>query len=335
MLIDKGDLIKVLRVISGFDAQACAFLGVQLPGDRPQFHRSSPFGFIQTNDFDLTNPSIFVSLNNFKDLLNVSADTMHMAIDTAGKLRLESTDAFPVRLQVHTVRKEVTGFKGHYLGDPSNFRYAGDIFNGFDIRPFKLLSLPPLLEKGRLLINTIAGTVVWTGSDALKAVIMQPREAFLRFIAGGGCTDLLVSKQGYWVTEKEGLVCALSGHNTPKEMLKVYEYPGVELTRFHAPRLLASLSNISYLTADTDRVELNPRDGIMCRDKYNNPQIFPHSATSTTWPRGVIFGRTAKFIVDALNQTQEEDAVLYSIPLRTPTYRIVRGSFEVNFQLVN
>ena len=60
MLIDKGDLLKVLRVISGFDTQACAFLGVQLPTNAsPQFHRSSPFGFIQTSQFDLTQPYIF------------------------------------------------------------------------------------------------------------------------------------------------------------------------------------------------------------------------------------------------------------------------------------
>lgn len=335
MLIDKGDLTKALRVISGFDVQACAFLGVQLPqGDRPQFHRSSTFGFIQSKDFDFNKSCIFASLGNFRDLLNVSADVMNLVIDGAGKLRLESTDAFPIRLQVHAVRKEVTGFKDHYLGDPSSFRYSNDIFNGFDIRPFKLLSLPPLLEKGRLLITTVAGTVVWTGTDALKTVVMQPREAFLRFIAGGGCNDLLVSKQGYWVTEKDGLVCAMSGHNTSTEMLKVYDYPGTELTRFNASRLLSSMSHVSYLTSDMDRIELHPKEGIVCRDKYSNPQIFPHGATSTNWSRGAIFGRTAKFIVDTLSQTQEEEAILYSVPLRNPTYRIVRGPFEVNFQLI-
>lgn len=336
MLIDKGDLLKVLRVISGFDTQACAFLGVQLPEDAtPQFHRSSTFGFIQTNKFELTKPLIFASLGNLKDLLNVSADVMDMSLDAAGKLRLESTEEYPVRLQVHTVRREVAGYKEHYLGDPSNFRFAGDIFNGFDIRPFKSLSSPPLLEKGRLLINTISGAVIWT-AESLKAVpvIIQPRESFLRFIAGGGSAELLVSNQGYWIAEKEGLVCAMTSHQTPTEMLKTYEHAGTELTRFNASRLLASLSNVSCLTTDTGRVELHPKDGIVCRDKYSNAQIFPHGATTTTWPRGVIFGRTAKFIVDALSQTQEEDVVLYSVHLRNPTYRIVRGPFEVNFGLV-
>jgi hypothetical protein len=274
-------------------------------------------------------------MGNLKDLLNVSADTMNMSLDAAGKLRLESNEEYPVRLQVHTVRSEVAGFKGHYLGNPGNFRFAGDLFNGFDIRVFKSLASPPLLEKGRLLISTINGAVIWT-SEPLKAVpvIVQPRESFLRFIAGGGTAELLVSNQGYWIAEKESLVCAMTSHQTPTEMLKVYDYAGTELTRFHAPRLLASLSNVSYLTGDTDRVEFNPKDGIVCRDKYSNAQIFPHGATSTTWPRGVIFGRTAKFIVDALSQTQEEGAVLYSVPLRNPTYRIVRGPFEVNFGLV-
>ena len=336
MLIDKGDLLKALRIISGFDTSACAFLGVQLPvGASPQFHRSSPFGFIQTNQFDLLKPHIFASLNNLKDLLNVSSDVMNMSIDTAGKLRLESAEEYQVRLQVHTVRKEVAGYKEHYLGVPGNFRFTGDLFGDFDVRAFKALTSPPLLENGRLLIQTIGGTVIWS-SESLKAVpvVLQPRESFLRFIAGGGVAELLVSNQGYWVAEKEGLVCAMASHQTPTEMLKVYEHPGTELTRFHAPRLLSSLSNVSYLTGDTDRVEFHPKDGIVCRDRYSNAQIFPHGATSVSWPRGVIFGRTAKLIVDALSQTQEEEAVLYSVPLRNPTYRIVRGSFEVNFGLV-
>lgn len=336
MLIDKTDLLKVLRVVSGFDTQACAFIGVQLPHDvSPQFHRSSTFGFIQTNKFDLTKPHVFASMGNLKDLLNVSADVMDMSLDSAGKLRLESTEEFPVRLQVYTVRNEVSGFKEHYLGNPGNLRFGGDLFKGFDIRPFKPLYSPPLLEGGRLLISTISGAVIWT-SDDLKSVpgVVQPRESFLRFIAGGGCTELLVSNQGYWITEKEGLVCAMTSHQTPTGMLKTYEYPGTELTRFQASRLLTSLSNVAYLTSDTDRVEFNPKEGIVCRDKYSNAQIFPHGATTTTWPRGVVFGRTAKFIVDALNQTQEEEAILYSVPLRNPTYRLVRGQFEVNFGLV-
>jgi len=336
MLIDKGDLLKVLRTVSGFDNPACAFLGVQLPKDgKPQLHRSSPYGFIQTKDFDINtvDSSIFASLVNLKDLLNAAEDTMEMFADPTGQLRLVSPDGF-LRLQVFTVRKPSAGFKPHALGDPSFLRYSGDIFSGFDVRPFKSLTQPPTLLNGRLLLNTISGTLVWTGSDALKSVQLQPRESFLRFIAGGGIAELLVSKQGFWIAEKDGLVCALYGHRTPTELLTLHTLPGTELTRFAAPRLMSSLTHVSSLTSDTDRVELNPKDGIVCRDKYTNPQIYPSGATTSTWPKAAIFGRTAKFIVDALSQTTEDEAVLYSVPLRNPTYRIVRGSFEVNFGLV-
>jgi len=336
MQIDKGDLTKVLRVVAGFDNQACAFIGVQLPeNESPSFLRTSVNGFIAAGHYILNainTQTIYASLGNLRDLLNVSADVMDLSIDSAGKLRLESNEG--IRLQVHTVRKEVTGFKEHYLGDPTRCRYDSTIFDGFDIRLFKLLTTPPLLEGGRLLVSTISGTVIWT-SDSLKNVVFQPREAFLRFVAGGGATvSINVTNQGYWITEKGGLVCAMSAHSTPTELMKVYSLPGTELTRFHAPRLLASLSSVSNLTADTDRVELNPKDGIVCRDKYSNPQIFPHGATTTTWARGSIFGRTAKFIVDALGQATEDEAILYSVPLRNPTYRIVRGPFEVNFGLI-
>ncbi len=89
MLIDKGDLLKVLRVLSGFDTHACPFLGVQFPeGDKPQFHRSSPYGFLQSVSFDVTQPHIFASLVNLKDLLGVSSDAMDMSVDFFGKLRL-------------------------------------------------------------------------------------------------------------------------------------------------------------------------------------------------------------------------------------------------------
>lgn len=331
MLIDKGELSKVIRVVSGFDSQACAFIGVQLPSDnKPQFHRSGVHGFIQSNHFDLAQPHIFASLNNLRDLLNVSSDTMYMNLDVHGKLRLESTEG--TRLQVHTVRKEAAGFKEHYLGDPSNFRYPGNTFHGFDIRPFKNLTSSPIMSNGRILISTIGGVVIWS-SETLRNVVMQPRETFLRFIAGGGCPELLVSKQGYWMAGKDDLVCALSGHTTPTDLMQVYNQAGTELTQFHAPQLLSALSNVATLTSDTDRVELT-REGIVCRDKYSNPQVFAHGAANQTWPKGAMFGRTAKLIVDALNQTNEENAVLYSVPLRNSTYRIVRGAFEVNFGLV-
>lgn len=336
MLIEKGDLLKVLRVVSGFDNSACAFLGVQLPKDgKPQFHRSSAHGFIQTKDFDLNQlgSSVFASLANLKDLLNASADTMEMVADVTGQLRLASLDEFPIRLQVFTVRKQAAGVKEHVLGNPNFIRYSGDIFKGLDIRPFKPLEFPTLLD-GRLLVNTISGTLVWTGPDALKSVRLQPRESFLRFISGGSIGEFLVSQQGYWIAEKDGLMCALYGHNTPTELLTLHTLPGTELTRFDASRLVSSLSLVSSLTSDTDKVEINPKEGIVCRDKYTNPQIFPSGATTTTWPKATIFGRTVKFIVDALSQTNEDEVVLYSVPLRNPTYRIARGPFEVNFGLV-
>ena len=335
MLINKSETQKTLRHISNFDPQGCPFMGVQLPSDdKPQFHRSSPFGFIQTNSFDQAKPHIFASLDNFKDLLNVSSEVMHMNVDTAGKLRLESNDEYPTRLHVHTVRKEASGYKAHYLGIPGTHRYPGDVFKGFDIRPFKGLAIPPILGDGRLLLSTIAGTVIWDGGEPLKAVKIQPRETFLRFIAGGSPEELLLSNQGYWMAEQDGLVCALAGHTTPPDLLRVYSLAGTELTTFNAPRLISALSNVAQLTSDTDRVEFNPREGILCRDKYMNPQIFPHGASTNTWPKGSVFGRTAKFIVDALSQSKEEIAVLYSVPFRNSTYRLVRGSIEVNFGLI-
>jgi len=340
-LIDKGDLLKVLRVLSGFDTHACPFLGVQFPqDDKPQFHRSSTFGFLQTINFDTAQPHIFASLMNLKDLLGVSSDAMDMGVDFFGKLKLESPDG--VRLQIHTVRNDAAGFKPHYVGDPGRYRYAGNTFDGFDIRSFKALSAPPAMAEGRLLICTVAGVAIWT-SDTINEITktrgsntlaIQPREAFLRFVAGGGVKEVLVSQQGYWLAEKDGLLCAMTMHSTPTNLLTVYQQPGTELTRFHAPRLLASLAHVASLSAETDRVELNPREGIVCRDKYSNPQVFPHGAQTNSWPKAAVFGRTAKFIVDALNQTNEEIGVLYSVPLRNATYRIVRGPIEVNFGLV-
>jgi hypothetical protein len=337
MLIDKGDLLKVLRAVSIFDSQGCVYLGVQTPDDgKPQFHRSGPYGFIQTKDFDLMQGCVYASLANLKDLLNVSADVMDMIIDPhSRRLRMESTEEFPVRLQVHCVVQSASGFKPHYLGEPGFLRYSGDLFNGFDIRPFKVLTQYPVLENGRLMVSTVSGTVVWNGPDSLKPVFMQPREAFLRFIAGGGIAEYQITKQGYWMAEKDGLVCALySPQEVSKDSLRLYSLPGTELARFHAPRLVTSLHNAAAYLSDTDKVELHPKDGIVCRDKYSNTQVFPHGASNSTWTKGAIFARTAKFIVDCLNQTTEDVAVLYSVPLRNPTYRIVRGNFEVNFGLV-
>ena len=344
MIVNKASLLKTLRTISSFDAaMACAYLGVQLPNDtdtpQPQLHRSSPEGFVQTSDFNLMklDTTSFSSLTNLKDLLSItSSDDLELILDpNTGQLRVISTeDGFSTRLQVFSLKKDSSGFKYHYVGDPTTFQFPGDTFKGFDIHPFKGLTQSPTVLDGRLLVSTISGSVIWTGSDSLKKVKMQPREGFLRFISGVDLSEVLISKQGYWLAEKEGLVCASSVHDTPTELLSLYGTPGKEVVQFNAHRLLSSLSSAAYLSSDSEKIELNPREGIVCRDKYTNVQVLPMGESGTNWAKVTIYGRTAKLIVDALSQTSEETAVLYIVPLRTPTYRIVRGSFEVNFGLV-
>jgi len=209
------------------------------------------------------------------------------------------------------------------------------VFLGLNMTNFHTVS-QPVLKNGRLLIPTRAGMVMWTAPASLKPIQLYPRESFLRFACGTVLENLMISERGYWGAARDGVFSFLSGHTVNTQLFDKYDTPGTEISRLNAARLIQALHNSTILCGgDRDRVEVDYKSGIVCRDKFGNEQKFSLGA-SHPWPKFVMMGSSAKLLVDALSQSNEEGAVLYSIPPKlgqSTTMRLVRGEFEVNFNV--
>lgn len=334
MLIDKAELLRTLRTVQTFDNNASPFVGVQLLDDNPpRLYRSSAFGFICSKEFCTTQPTN-VSLAHFQERLKaLREEKVELSLDLNGLLKISSTDnTFDSELRVHTVPASQAGLKSHNVGDVT-VRLGATVFQGIDPTPFKVKTLPVLAE-GRLMLATADAVVIWTGPDSLKAVPSYPRESFLRMACSNPkVKDVLLSANGYWGVLTEDLEMFSYGHNVGRELFNAYNIPGTELVRLPAERLLYSLQATAILVGDRDRVEIDPKHGITSKDRFGADSKFSLGGVSG-WTKFGIFGGTAQAIVDALSQSKDEEAVLYSVPMLHPTMRLRRGPFEVNFKVI-
>lgn len=334
MLIDKNELLKVLRSFEIFDGSASPFIAVQLNEGFPRLYRSSLTGQMQSLDFDLLKTgNTYVSLSHFRDCLRVLSESkVELSLDPNGILKISSLDnIFDSEIRVHTVPVHQAGLKTHELG-PVVTPLSNTIFLGCDTSPFAAAS-PPMLGNGRLFIPTKYGAVIWTGPESLKQIQLQPREAFLKLVTGNPAVeDLFITEKGYWGARINGAVVFHYGHLLGRELFNAYNVPGIELVRFPADRLVSSLGAAAGLCDDQDKIELVPKEGVTVRDKFGNSSKFSLGGAEG-WPRFSIFGKTAKTIMAALAQAKDEEAVLYDVPsFANPTKRLKRGPFEVSFR---
>ena len=334
MLVDKSELLKTLRSLSSFDTNASPYVAVMLPDDAtPLFYRSSAFGFIQSKDFGgagLTN----VSLAHLQECLRVlREEKVEMGLDTNGVLRISSTDnTFDSELRVHTVTPAQAGLKTHTVGNITT-RLGPSAFSGIDTSQFKPKT-PPVLVNGRLMLATSDAVIIWDGPDNLKGLASYPREAFLRVAAGNvAVTEIVLTDGNYWGVVANDLVMFSYGHTLGHELFDVYNVPATELVRLPAERLVYALRAAAGLVGDKDRVEVDPKTGVVSRNKFGSEAKFSLGGTAG-WSKFGIFGGTAQAIVDALSQSKDEEAVLSSISMAHPTLRLRRGPFEVSFKVI-
>jgi hypothetical protein len=334
VLIDKGDLSKTLRVVQGFDTNASPFIGVQLADDQaPRFYRSGAFGFISSKDFATTSPTN-VSLAHLQDCLKVlREEKVEMGLDLNGILKISSTDnTFDSELRVHTVPAAQAGLKTHNVGDIA-LRFEPNVFLGIDTTPFKTKT-PPVLVEGRLMLATSDAVIIWTGMDSLKHARVYPREAFLRLAcANADVREIVLTTGGYWGVVTNDLVMFNYGHNLGRELFDSYNVPSVELVRLPADRLIYALKAAAGLIGDKDRVDIDPKYGVVSRNRYGSDAKFSLGGTQG-WNKFGVFGGTARAIVDALFQSKDEEAVLSSVQMVHPTLRLRRGPFEVSFKTI-
>lgn len=333
MLTEKNELLRSLKAMQAFD-KGSPYVAVQLPpaGGRPQFFRSSADGLIYTKDFAPGNTVTYVSLEHFISCLkSVPEDAIELGLDANGILRIfgTSSDIFESESHVLTVSPRQAGGYAHTTGEVI-LRIEPSVLSRIDVTKFNL-NTPPVLANGRLMLSTKAGaTVVWTGPEALNtAPGLYPRENFLRAIAGEAVVaDLGVTSTGYWMASTGGLVTYIKGHTVGRQHFDLYNSPTQELAKLPAERLLIGLNSAYALLEPVEKVEIDPKLGVMAKGKFGDNR---NSLGETgNWSRFTILAQTAKVIYDALSQTIEDEAVLYTSG--PGTMRLRRGSFEVNFR---
>lgn len=334
--VPKNDLLKPLKALVAFDPKGSPYIGVQLEGaTTPQFYRSSSYGFMQTKNFG-TGPVTYVSISNLIDCLkNLPEESVQLGLDNNGILRIygTSSDVFESETHVHTVREGQAGAKQHDIGVVRR-EIANDAFSKVSFRAFKTVT-PPVLVKGRLMLATDAGaTVMWDGPEALQGIPeIYPRDNFLRAISdGANVTKLVITANGYWGATIDDMIAYTKGHIVGRQIFDNYNAEGTPLAKLPAQRLVVGLDAAVGLLEPTERVDVDPRLGVLAKGKFGDNR---NSLGETgEWPKFGMLAKTAKVISEALSQSIDDEAILYSIPSKpeAPILRLKRGAFEVNFR---
>lgn len=333
MLVPKADLLKPLKSIVAFDPKGSPYIGVQL-GVVPHFYRSSAHGYIMSRQYESIKVA-HVSLSNLIDCLkSLPEDAVQMGLDNNGILRLFGTgDVFESETHVHTVAEGQAGLKRHDVGD---VRFELDVraFNLIDIKSFKTVT-SPVLAKGRLMLATDSGTVMWDGPESLQNIPdIYPRETFLRMVCGGADVQrIVITANGYWGADIDNLTTFTKGHVTGRQIFDNYSSPGVEIAKLPAQRLIVGLDAAVGLLQPTEQAYVDPKLGVLAKGKFGDNRN--SLGEMGTWPRFGMLARTAKLISDALSQSLDDEAILYSLPTTqsgATLLRLKRGPFEVNFR---
>jgi hypothetical protein len=335
MIVPKNDLLKILKTLALFDPKGSPYIGVQLGSAMPSFYRSSALGYIQSNDFG-DGGTTHVSLAHFiNSLKNMPEDSIQLSLDGMGVLCITGTDdQFKSDTHVHTVAPGQAGLKKHDIGEPV-FPVDKNAFAKINVKPFKMVT-PPVLVKGRLMLATDAGaTIIWNGPEFVHNFPeVYPREGFLYMVCDGAeVKNMTVTTHGYWGAEIEDFTVYTKGHDRGRQIFNTYTSPGQEIGRLPAKRLMDTLDSAVGLLEPAGKVEIDPKTGLSVKGKFGNSQ---HSlGEGGNWPKFGMLAKTAKVISDALSQTFDDDAVLFSVPTTMAgviILRLKRGPFEVNFR---
>jgi hypothetical protein len=336
MLIVKNDLLKPLKALSAFDPKGAPYIAVQLvEGHKPLFLRTNNDGIIQSKDYGLY-PTTYVSLNHLRNVLaNCPEDSIELSTNERGIMRLFGTSEVGSNseTQIYTVSDKQAGIKTHDIG-PRVITADPQTFKGLDIRPFTLATTP-VLAQGKLMLSTNKGAVVMWSSPLLALLPdkLSPREPFLRMVCGQDVDELVLTQNGYWGAVIGDLVTYNKGHVLGRQLFDNYNVAGVQTAQLPAERLLTCLSSAVGLLDETDRIDIDPKLGVIAKGTFGDNR---NSLGETgEWQRFGLQAKTASVVIDALSQAPDDYATLeVTSPGTGPssTMRLTRGAFAVNFR---
>jgi hypothetical protein len=325
-LVDKAELLKTLRALHAFDFGS-PYLAVYV--DEPlTFYRSSPFGFIQSVNRSIAVNPTYANLAQLQERLRIlPEEAVEIDIDPNGVLVISSIDnTFFNELRVHTVKAAAAGVKEHDIG-VIGLRLDPRIFSGFNAKPFQIVS-NPFLKRGKILLPTTTGIVTWQGPAELEKLNIQPRDTFLKFISGG-VEEIYITDKGYWGARTDKLLSFIGAHTGSDLLFNTYDVVGTKLATYPAKRLCQALQSASSIVSGTISMKA---DEIVTKDQQGNVCRFGVGGTGTVMPFN-IFSKSAKLIVDALEQAIDEEVTLHSITVGGhSTMRLERGNWQVAFK---
>ena len=336
MLVVKTDLLKPLKAIAAFDPKGAPYIGVQLvDGHKPMFLRSNNEGIIQSRDYGAY-PTTFVSLAHLTSVLKACPeDSIELSTDERGIMRLYGTSGVASNSEsnVHTVSDKQAGIKSHDIGERV-ITLDTNTFAGLDIDKF-VLATEPVISNGKLMLATNKGAVVmWTNPLlASQPIKLSPRETFLRMICGEEIGELVLTANGYWGASIGELQTFTKGHILGRQLFDSYDTLGTQVAQLPAERLLTCLKSAVGLLEETDRIDIDPKLGVIARGSFGDNR---NSLGETgDWAKFGIQAKTAKVVLDALAQGVGDYATLeMTSPGSGPssTMRITRGQFAVSFR---
>lgn len=334
MLAVKIDLLRPLKAIAAFDHKGAPYIGVQLvDGHNPMFLRSNNEGIIQSKNYGLY-PTTFVSLSHLTSVLKACPEeNIELTTDERGIMRLYGTSDVQSNSEsnVHTVTDKQAGIKVHDIGSRM-IALDSHTFAGLDIAKFPLAT-EPVISKGKLMLATSKGAVVMWSNPLLASqpIRLSPRETFLRMICGEDVNELFLTANGYWGASLGELETYTKGHIMGRQLFDSYDVPGTPVAQIPAERLLICLRAAVSLLEDTDRIDIDPKLGVIARGSFGDNR---NSLGETgDWHKFGVQAKTAKVVLDALAQGTGDYATLeITSPGSSSTMRFTRGRFAVSFR---
>jgi hypothetical protein len=324
-LVDKNELLKTLRSLTAFD-NGSPYIAIYV--DEPlTFYRSSPFGFIQSKKLSLSVRGTCVSLLQLQERLRVlPEEQVDVDLDPNGVLKISSiNNTWNNELRVHTVKHEQAGLKTHTIGDVK-MKLDPSLFSGFNAKPFPVVAFPSLTN-GIILLPTVYGIIIWQGPEELKKIQLQPRDTFLKFLSPS-VEEIYLTEKGYWGASTDSLLTFVGTHNVSDILFKLYNVAGTKLVSYPADRLCYALNAAASIVSGN--IELTGQE-VRVKDNHGLTSKFGVGGAGDT--KFTIYTKTAKLIVDALEQTKEDEITLYSVNVGNhPTMRLERGNWAVSFK---
>jgi hypothetical protein len=152
-------------------------------------------------------------------------------------------------------------------------------------------------------------------------------------VCGEQVDELVLTANGYWGATIGDLMTYTKGHILGRQLFDTYDVPGVEVAQLPAERLLTCLRAAVSLLDETDRIDIDPKLGVIAKGNFGNNR---NSLGETgDWAKFGIQAKTAKVVIDAISQASGDYATLESTSAGSgpsSTMRVTRGSFSVNFR---